>query len=1326
MRDANGWGASVEIEARYGRRHHSMMETSNYVSKANGRIGIFAVAVFLMLFGSTLGSGWISVSAVAGTSEMDALGNPGPDPTGGWGSGWINDTQADYWLGIDSRNPAIATGPGGVLHAVFQADALIGGWNIYYSRSNDGGATWTAGTGVSVAANDEQNPTIAVHPDDGRIFVAWEEVDPVNSEDIWAAWSDDGATWNNVQEVFGGSGVDKNPDLDLEHNILSPNYYVYLAFDGGPDVDWANLFFYRSMDRGVTWNQELNVPSGDVHLQPEIAYHRGSDLQNRVFIVYAHGIDSTDVYDIEIRWSVDYGATWLGPYTIQTEAEIVAHPTIAASRDGDRIMVAWERRDAGDWVIRYAADHDPETPDLGWAQYTRAFTQGNGALDYQPKLAADGEGTMSNTIGGNFTMVWTEGVNFYARVATGPTSGTTVSGQTIVSDLARSASASYPAKGITTMQRGTGWYPCIVWASFPAPYEISYSTPGMRAVVDTNPTGLQVEVDFMMYTAPQFFVWPAGWQHLLNAISPQAVGPGTRYSFVSWSDGGADAHAVTAGTLDINYTCNMVLQYEFVITTTPVNLDVEVDFVVMLSPVSVWFDDGSIHDIGAPSPQNTLPGVRYVFNSWSDAGAQYHQVAAAAPAALEAAFDRQYFVDVLAWDTTNVMPLNGVQVTVDAVPIGTTPTGAWLFDTVSVDIGVEDPYFDGMNNFNFVDWSTGSGNNPLPYIPSMVDTLTANYVEAPLDYYSFSITPVTQTIAPGGTAIYTVTIDSINNYAGDVTLTASAAPGGLIPPSSAGFVPNPATVPAGGQVTSTLTIDNTGGATDGIYTVTVDGDDGGGTLWSNTTELIVATPTFDVTAVPGTRNIAPGMSTTYDITVSSVNNYAGNVALTATALPAGLLPPAQATFVPSTVAVPAGGSGTSILTIDNTAGVPDNTYTITIEGDDTVDIDTFDVDLVVATVPMYSMDASPALRSLNPGSMTTFTVTATSVNSYTGNVDVSVEHLLTTADASLSWDKTTLVVPAGGSDSAVLTVSTTGAIALGDHTLIFYTFDGFDNRTDQSTLNVTAVVDGTISGVVTDQDSDPLDDVTVELYDDQDNLVDDTTTNNDGEYDFSSVDAGTYTVKATKDGYEEDTITVTVTAGNPDQDNKDLELTLLTYEIEGDLKDEDTGDPIGGATVEIYDEDGDLVGSDTTSGSGHWSVDDLLPGTYTVRIEADGYKTYEEEVVITDQDEDLGDIDVTPKAEGNFLADYWWLLLLIIIIVVVIIIVALLARRKKPEPEEVPPGTYAEAQVPPEQVPPYQAPPEQQPYQPPPEQPYQPPPPDETPPEMPPEAPPEG
>ncbi|MCK4443705.1 MAG: carboxypeptidase regulatory-like domain-containing protein, partial [Thermoplasmata archaeon] len=163
---------------------------------------------------------------------------------------------------------------------------------------------------------------------------------------------------------------------------------------------------------------------------------------------------------------------------------------------------------------------------------------------------------------------------------------------------------------------------------------------------------------------------------------------------------------------------------------------------------------------------------------------------------------------------------------------------------------------------------------------------------------------------------------------------------------------------------------------------------------------------------------------------------------------------------------------------------------------------------------------------------------------------------------------------------------------------------------------------------------------------------------------------------------------VTLGSGE-DKTGVDLELGL--GEITGTVKDED-GNPISGATVEVYDENDDLVGTETTSGSGKFRVEDLPLGTYTIVITADGYKTVTLENEELDDDElNVGTVTASKEAEPLDIGAYWWLILLIIIIVVVIIIVALLAKRKKPEPEAVPPGTYAEAQV---QQPPYEAPPE--------------------------------
>ncbi len=65
---------------------------------------------------------------------------------------------------------------------------------------------------------------------------------------------------------------------------------------------------------------------------------------------------------------------------------------------------------------------------------------------------------------------------------------------------------------------------------------IVYSTEGGRMTVDTDPTGLEIWVDGAGYGTPAELNWPAGYEHEVEAPSPQVSGPDT-YFWVSWSNG---------------------------------------------------------------------------------------------------------------------------------------------------------------------------------------------------------------------------------------------------------------------------------------------------------------------------------------------------------------------------------------------------------------------------------------------------------------------------------------------------------------------------------------------------------------------------------------------------------------------------------------------------------------------------------------------------------------------------------------------------------------------------------------------------------------------
>ncbi len=87
-----------------------------------------------------------------------------------------------------------------------------------------------------------------------------------------------------------------------------------------------------------------------------------------------------------------------------------------------------------------------------------------------------------------------------------------------------------------------------------------------------------------------------------------------------------------------------------------------------------------------------------------------------------------------------------------------------------------------------------------------------------------------------------------------------------------------------------------------------------------------STPDFFLSVTPSARNIVPGASAEYTITVIPLAGFTGVVNLNATGLPAG----ATFSFNPATIAITDAFSKTSTLTVNTTAGSPVGNQTVTI------------------------------------------------------------------------------------------------------------------------------------------------------------------------------------------------------------------------------------------------------------------------------------------------------------------------------------------------------------------------------------------------------------
>jgi astacin len=88
----------------------------------------------------------------------------------------------------------------------------------------------------------------------------------------------------------------------------------------------------------------------------------------------------------------------------------------------------------------------------------------------------------------------------------------------------------------------------------PAPAPVT-----VQVTIATNPAGLRVVVDGAEYTAPRTFTWAAGSVHTLSAGN-QSSG-GTRYTFSSWSNGGAQTQSYTTPAANAQVVANFGVRY---------------------------------------------------------------------------------------------------------------------------------------------------------------------------------------------------------------------------------------------------------------------------------------------------------------------------------------------------------------------------------------------------------------------------------------------------------------------------------------------------------------------------------------------------------------------------------------------------------------------------------------------------------------------------------------------------------------------------------------------------------------------------------------------
>jgi len=215
-------------------------------------------------------------------------------------------------------------------------------------------------------------------------------------------------------------------------------------------------------------------------------------------------------------------------------------------------------------------------------------------------------------------------------------------------------------------------------------------------------------------------------------------------------------------------------------------------------------------------------------------------------------------------------------------------------------------------------------------------------------------------------------------------------------------------------------------------------------------------PDFTISASPSSLTIAQGQSGTSTITVTSVGGFTDAIALSISGVPSGV----TATFDPTSVSPPSGGSATSTLTLAVSASAALGTYPLAVTGTSGTLSHTTSISLTVSGAPDFSISASPTSLKIAQGSSRTSIITIASQNGFNSAVILSVSSL---SGVTTTLSPTSVTPPPDGSVTSTLTVSVDASAAVGTYTLTVTGTSGSLSHTVDITLQIVPPPDFSIS-----------------------------------------------------------------------------------------------------------------------------------------------------------------------------------------------------------------------------------------------------------------------
>ena len=292
--------------------------------------------------------------------------------------------------------PSIAIGPNESVHIAWRdyrndqdREFVPGGGvdgindpDIYYSKSEDGGATFSLNVKVNDGVGDFQ--TTHMHrfigvDHDGKIHVVWTD-DRKGKADIYYANSTDGGlAFNPNIRVSDGNGSASEPSLAVD----SEGIIHVVWMDSRNESAGTRIFYSRSQDGGESFGRNVMIDSSTGTL----AQHN-SEIAVSGSVV---GVVWDDPYSRRVYSSVscDGGDSFSEPKPVSDSGLVLELAPSIALNDSGYIAVAWMDKRTSDFDIYFSDSYNfGET----FGASVRVNDDATSQSQHQPSLATDGNG----------------------------------------------------------------------------------------------------------------------------------------------------------------------------------------------------------------------------------------------------------------------------------------------------------------------------------------------------------------------------------------------------------------------------------------------------------------------------------------------------------------------------------------------------------------------------------------------------------------------------------------------------------------------------------------------------------------------------------------------------------------------------------------------------------------------------------------------------------------------------------------------------------------------------------------------------------------------